>query len=188
MGANKSFMIVIFVVSAIFLFVIGCITANNGTGDNVKNRHAIIETSQGTIEIELYEDKAPNTTANFIKLAQSGFYDRLKFHRVIPKFMIQGGDPKGDGSGDAGYTIKDEISPTLNFTQPGVVAMANRGPNTGSSQFFITTDPTPWLQGNYAIFGKVLKGQDIVGNISNVPRDANDKPLQDVVMKKVTIV
>lgn len=188
MAVSKTFMITMFVVSAIFVFIIGCITATNAPGENVKNRHAIIETSQGTIEIELYEDKAPNTTANFIKLAQSGFYNGLKFHRVIPKFMIQTGDPKGDGTGDAGYTIKDEFSPRLNFSQPGMVAMANRGPDTGSSQFFITTVPTPWLEGKHAIFGKVLKGQDIVEEISDVQTNSANKPLQDVIMKKVTIV
>jgi len=151
------------------------------------NRHAIIETSMGTIEAELYEDKAPNTTANFIKLAEKGFYNNITFHRVIPNFMVQTGDPKGDGTGGPGYTIKDEFGPGLKFNQSGILAMANAGPNTGGSQFFITTVPTPWLDGKHAIFGQVIKGQDVVDKISMVQRDKNDKPLTPVLIKKIII-
>ena len=158
-----------------------------GEGKNMKNRHAIIETNIGVIETELFEDKAPITTANFIKLAQSGFYDELIFHRVIPDFMIQGGDPSGDGTGGPGYNIKDEFGPSLKHDTPGMLSMANAGPDTGGSQFFITTVPTPWLDGHHAIFGKVIKGQDVVDKISKVKRDANDKPVDDVVINKVTI-
>lgn len=155
--------------------------------ENPMNRHAIIETNKGTIELELFEDKAPITTKNFIDLAQKGFYDNVTFHRVIPDFMIQGGDPKGTGTGGPGYTIKDEFGPGLNFDKPYVLAMANAGPNTGGSQFFITVAPTPWLKGKHAIFGKVLKGTDVVDAIVNTPRGPSDKPLTAVVMQKVTI-
>ena len=151
------------------------------------NRHAIIETNHGTIEIELFEDKAPKTTANFISLAEKGFYDGLIFHRVIPNFMIQGGDPNGDGTGGPGYEIEDEFHPDLKHNSPGVLSMANAGPNTAGSQFFITVAATPWLNGKHAVFGKVVKGMDVVDKIVNVPTDDNDLPLQEVVMKKVTI-
>ena len=151
------------------------------------NRHAVIETSLGTIEIELFEDKAPITTANFIQLAESGFYNNIKIHRVIPDFMIQTGDPKGDGTGGPGYEIADEFHPMLKHDSAGILSMANSGPNTGGSQFFITVEPTPWLDGKHAIFGKVVKGQDVVEKISLVETDARDAPLAPVVMKQVTI-
>ena len=151
------------------------------------NRHAIIETNHGTIEVELFEDKAPLTTANFITLAGQGFYDGVLFHRAIPDFMIQGGDPKGDGTGGPGYSIKDEFHPALKHDRAGILSMANAGPNTGGSQFFITVAPTPWLDGRHAVFGKVVKGMDIVNEIVNAPTDGNDRPLDDVVMEKVTI-
>lgn len=154
---------------------------------NMGNRHAIIETSLGTIDIELFEDKSPKTTVNFISLAEKGFYDGLLIHRVIPDFMIQTGDPNGDGSGGPGYEIEDEFHPELKHDSPGILSMANRGPNTGGSQFFITVVPTPWLDGKHAIFGKVVKGMDIVDKIVNVPKDSGDKPLEDVKMIKVKI-
>ena len=150
------------------------------------NRHVTIETRLGTIEVELFEDKAPVTTANFIKLAQDGFYDGVIFHRVIPGFMIQGGDPTGTGTGGPGYAIKDEFHPDLKHAA-GVLSMANSGPNTGGSQFFITTVATPWLDGKHAVFGKVVKGMDIVHEIEGVPKGPGDKPIEDVVMKKVYI-
>lgn len=129
-----------------------------------KNRYAVIETAKGNIAIQLAEDKVPITTGNFIKLAQSGFYDGLKFHRVIRGFMIQGGDPKGDGTGGPGYTIQDEFHPTLKHEE-GVLSMANAGPNTGGSQFFITEAPQPHLDGKHAVFGKVVQGLDVVKKI-----------------------
>ena len=150
------------------------------------NRHAIIETNLGTIDIELFEDKAPITTANFIELAEKGFYNEVTFHRVIPGFMIQGGDPNGDGTGGPGYEITDEFHPALKHSSAGILSMANAGPNTGGSQFFITLDATPWLDNKHAVFGKVVKGQDIVNKIAQV-KTINDKPLTPVVMKKVTI-
>jgi cyclophilin family peptidyl-prolyl cis-trans isomerase len=123
-----------------------------------------IKTDKGDIVLELAEDDAPNTVANFISLAEKGFYDGLKFHRVIADFMVQGGDPKGNGTGGPGYTIADEFSPRLKHAR-GVISMANAGPNTGGSQFFITTVPTPWLDGKHAIFGKVTAGMDVVDKI-----------------------
>jgi cyclophilin family peptidyl-prolyl cis-trans isomerase len=151
------------------------------------NRHAIFDTSMGTFKAEIFEDKAPLTSANFIKLAEKGFYDGLIFHRVIPNFMVQTGDPKGNGTGGPGYEIKDEFGPGLRHNKPGMLSMANSGPDTAGSQFFITTVPTPWLDGKHAIFGKVIEGQDIVDKISNVDRSSNDKPLIQIKIKKLII-
>lgn len=161
---------------------------------NASNPHATITTSMGTIVLELYQDKTPLTVANFIKLAQSGFYDGVAFHRVIPGFMIQGGDPLSKnysdpaiGTGGPGYTIPDEIDSSLHNVK-GVISMANTGrPNTGSSQFFITTADDTFLDGGYTVFGRVISGQDVADAISQVPRDANDKPLTAVVISNVTI-
>ncbi len=151
------------------------------------NRHAIIETTLGTIEVELFEERAPITTGNFIKLIEKGFYDGVIFHRVIPDFMIQGGDPEGRGTGGPGYTIKDEFHKELRHDKPGILSMANAGPDTGGSQFFITAVPTPFLDNKHAVFGVVVDGMDVVNKIVNVKRDGMDKPLEDVVMKKVSI-
>ena len=123
-----------------------------------------LETTQGKIVLELAEDDAPNTVANFISLAEKGFYNGLSFHRVIPDFMIQGGCPQGTGTGGPGYVIADEFSPRLKHAR-GVISMANAGPNSGGSQFFITHVETPWLDGKHAIFGKVTQGMDVVGKI-----------------------
>jgi len=123
-----------------------------------------MRTDKGDIVLELAEDDAPNTVANFISLAEKGFYDGLVFHRVIPNFMIQGGCPKGDGTGGPGYVIADEFSPRLKHAR-GVISMANAGPNTGGSQFFITHVATPWLDGKHAVFGRVIKGMDVVDAI-----------------------
>lgn len=150
---------------------------------STQNRIAVIETSMGVIELELFEDKAPLTTKNFIELAEKGFYDGVIFHRVVNGFVIQGGDPTGTGMGDAGYMIPDEISPGLSHNSPGILSMANRGPNTGSSQFFITLAPAQHLDGKHAIFGKLIKGEEVLLAISTVAVDENDKPLQDITMK-----
>lgn len=152
-----------------------------------KNRIAKFKTNRGDFSIELFEDKAPNTTANFIKLAQEKFYDGLIFHRVIDGFMIQGGCPNKNGTGGPGYTIDDEFHPELRHDGPGVLSMANAGPNTGGSQFFITLDQTPWLDGHHAVFGKVVDGMDVVEHIGHVKTDFMDKPLHDVVIESVTI-
>ncbi len=151
------------------------------------NKKAIFDTNKGTFSIELFEDKAPVTTQNFIKLVQDGFFDGLIFHRVIKDFMIQGGCPEGSGRGGPGYTIKDEFHPDLKHECEGILSMANAGPNTGGSQFFITVAPTPWLDGHHAVFGKVVDGMDIVLNISKVATVRNDKPMEDVIINKITL-
>lgn len=151
-----------------------------------KNSVALFETSKGNFRVELFADKAPKTSQNFITLVNKGFYNGLIFHRVIDDFMIQGGDPKGNGTGGPGYTIPDEFHPDLKHTA-GVISMANAGPNTGGSQFFITLKPTPWLDNKHAVFGKVIEGMDVVQAIGKVKTGAQDKPLEDVVIKQITI-
>ena len=126
---------------------------------------ATIQTSKGNIELELTPDKTPVTVANFVNLAQHGFYNGVAFHRVIDNFMIQGGDPTGTGAGGPGYRFEDEFDPSLRHTGPGVLSMANAGPGTNGSQFFITHVATPWLDGKHSVFGKVSKGQDVVNSI-----------------------
>ena len=153
-----------------------------------KNSLAVFETSMGTFKVELFEDKAPRTAQNFISLVNKGFYNGLIFHRVIDGFMIQGGDPKGNGTGGPGYVIPDEFHKDLKHTGAGILSMANAGPNSGGSQFFITLDATPWLDGKHAIFGKVVEGLDVVKAIGKVKTGAQDRPQTDVVMKKITIV
>jgi len=126
---------------------------------------ATIDTTRGTIKLKLHADKAPNTVANFEKLAKQGFYNGLKFHRVIENFMVQTGCPKGTGTGDPGYKFADEFHPDLKHSGPGVLSMANSGPNTNGSQFFITHVATPWLDGKHSVFGQVIEGQDVVNAI-----------------------
>ena len=126
---------------------------------------ATIETPRGTIKLELFADKTPKTVANFEKLAKKGFYDGLTFHRVIADFMIQGGCPRGNGCGGPGYTFEDEFVPELRHDGPGTLSMANAGPNTNGSQFFITHVACPWLDGKHTVFGKVLEGQDVVNAV-----------------------
>ena len=152
------------------------------------NPHAVIETPKGRIVVELYADKAPKTVANFTTLAAAGFYNGLLFHRVIPGFMVQTGDPLGNGTGGPGYAFEDEFGPGLTHDRAGTLSMANAGPNTNGSQFFITLAPTPWLDGKHAIFGRVLEGQDVVEAIAAEPRSAQDRPLTDIPMTAVTIV
>jgi cyclophilin family peptidyl-prolyl cis-trans isomerase len=150
------------------------------------NTNATIETSKGTIELELYADDAPETVANFTKLAADGYYDGLIFHRVIPDFMIQGGCPEGTGTGGPGYKFKDEIN--QHRIVKGSLAMANAGPNTNGSQFFIVTaDETPWLDGKHTVFGVVTSGQNVVDAIQSVDRDGRDRPTEPVTMDKVTV-
>lgn len=151
------------------------------------NKIAEFNTNKGNFKIELFGDKAPITVGNFLKLVDDGFYNGLIFHRVIPDFMIQGGCPHGTGRGGPGYTIRDEFHPGLKHDSKGILSMANAGPNTGGSQFFITVAPTPWLDKKHAIFGKVIEGMDIVETISKVEKDRYDKPLNDVVIKSITI-
>ena len=150
---------------------------------------AIIEMENGgKMTLELHPEHAPETVANFVKLAGQGFYDGLIFHRVIEGFMIQGGDPTGTGMGGPGYKIKDEFGEGLKHDDEGILSMANAGPNTGGSQFFITLAPTPWLNGHHAIFGKVVEGMDVVRLIGVVPTDFRDSPREAVTMEKVEVV
>ena len=151
------------------------------------NKIAEFNTNKGNFEIELFGDKAPITVGNFLKLVDSGFYNGLIFHRVIPDFMIQGGCPHGTGRGGPGYTIRDEFHPELKHDSKGILSMANAGPNTGGSQFFITVAPTPWLDKKHAIFGKVIDGMDVVETISKVEKDRYDKPLNNVVINSITV-
>ena len=147
---------------------------------------AIIQTNHGPIHVELYPDDAPKTVNNFVKLANDGFYDSVIFHRVIPDFMIQGGDPTGTGSGGPGYTFEDEFND--HKVERGALAMANAGPNTNGSQFFIvTTEAAPWLDGKHTVFGRVTDGMDVVDKIAELPRDARDKPDDDVVIESVSV-
>ena len=148
---------------------------------------AKIKTNKGNIVIELFPASAPKTVNNFVFLANEGFYNGIIFHRVIPNFMIQGGDPTGTGTSGPGYNFEDEIDPKLGFAKPGILAMANSGPNTNGSQFFITTASTPHLNGNHTIFGKVLEGQDVADTISTVPAGRGNKPNQPVVIQGIGI-
>lgn len=159
-------------------------SGGQGTG---KNRVATFDTSLGVFKVQLFEDKAPLTTKNFIDLVNKQFYDGLIFHRVIDGFMIQGGDPSGNGTGGPGYTIKDEFNPDLKHDSAGILSMANAGPNTGGSQFFITLVPTPHLNQHHSVFGKVIEGLDVVQAIGKVKTDSRDKPLDNVVIKKITV-
>ncbi len=164
--------------------------------------YAVIYTSMGTIVCRLFESSAPKTVANFTglatgskawtdpatgKLTHRPLYSGTTFHRVIPGFMIQGGDPVGDGTGSPGYEFEDEIDSNRSFDHPGVLAMANSGPNTNGSQFFITVAPAPHLNGHYSLFGEVVSGQDVADAISQVPRDENDKPQTPVKILKIAI-
>jgi cyclophilin family peptidyl-prolyl cis-trans isomerase len=147
---------------------------------------ADIQTKHGPIELELFPDDAPKTVDNFVKLANDGFYDKVIFHRVIPDFMIQGGDPTGTGTGGPGYSFEDEIND--HKVERGALAMANAGPNTNGSQFFIvTTESAPWLDGKHTVFGRVTEGMDVVDTISEVERDSRDKPHEDVVIESVSL-
>ena len=147
---------------------------------------ATMQTNRGALELELYDEDAPETVANFVKLARDGFYDGVIFHRVIEDFMVQGGDPTGTGSGGPGYQFEDEFND--NKVERGALAMANAGPNTNGSQFFIVTaDACPWLDGKHTVFGKVTSGMDVVDTISAVETDARDKPNEDAIIERVEI-
>ncbi len=151
---------------------------------------AIIQTNMGTIELELFADKTPKTVENFVGLANKGYYNGVIFHRVIDNFMIQGGDPTGTGRGGQslwGGKFEDEFVPELKHNGAGILSMANAGPNTNGSQFFITLKETPWLDGRHTVFGKVIKGMEVVQAIGKVPTNQQDRPLKDVVMEKVMI-
>ena len=163
---------------------------------------ATFKTTEGTFKVKLYDDRAPKTVANFVGLAEGTkewtdpktrqkvtrpFYDGLIFHRVIDGFMIQGGCPTGNGMGDPGYRFADEFGPGLRHDRDGLLSMANAGPNTNGSQFFITVAATPWLDGKHTIFGRIIEGQDVAKKVSEVPRDAQDRPVKEIVVRSVTI-
>jgi peptidyl-prolyl cis-trans isomerase A (cyclophilin A) len=164
--------------------------------------YATLKTNMGDIVVQLHEDKAPKTVANFVGLASGTkewtdpktrekvkrpLYNGTVFHRVIPGFMIQGGDPLGNGTGGPGYRFDDEFNPDLKHSKPGILSMANAGPNTNGSQFFITLAATSWLDNKHSVFGEVVKGQNIVDAIANVARDFRDRPMKDVVLQEVVI-
>ncbi len=153
-----------------------------------ENRKVKFTTNKGVFVAEMYEDKAPLTTKNFIELVEKGVYDGIFFHRVIDGFMIQGGDPTGTGMGGPGYTIKDEFGEGLKHDDEGILSMANAGPHTGGSQFFITLAKTPWLNGHHAIFGKVVEGMNVVRVIGMSKTDFRDRPREEIVMEKVEVV
>ncbi len=154
---------------------------------NPKNPVVTIETELGTIKAEIFEDKAPITSANFIKLVKEGYYDGIIFHRIIKDFMVQTGDPQGTGMGGPGYTIKDEFHPRLKHVGAGILSMANAGPDTGGSQFFITLVPTGWLDNKHAVFGQVIEGLDVVMKLGSVETGMYDRPVKTVSMQKVTV-
>jgi peptidyl-prolyl cis-trans isomerase B (cyclophilin B) len=147
-----------------------------------------IETTMGEIHADLFAKEVPKTVENFTKLAKEGFYDGIIFHRVIPQFMIQTGDPTGTGMGGPGYKFADEFSPNLKHDKPGILSMANSGPNTNGSQFFITEVPTPWLDNRHSVFGVVTQGMDVVKKISAAPKNSSDKPTTEIKMTKVTVL
>jgi len=164
--------------------------------------YATIKTSMGDIVVLLFEEKAPKTVENFVALATGAkewtdpktgqrvkrpLYDGTIFHRVIPDFMIQGGDPLGNGTGGPGYRFEDEFHPDLKHSKAGILSMANAGPNTNGSQFFITLKATPWLDGKHSVFGRVIKGEEVVSAIAKVPRNPGDRPTKDVVIREVVI-
>ena len=154
--------------------------------------YAVFDTTEGPFKAKLFADKAPRTVENFVSLAEGTkmgkpFYDGTIFHRVIPDFMIQGGDPEGTGSGGPGYMFADEFHESLKHVKPGLLSMANRGPNTNGSQFFVTVAVTPWLDNKHTIFGEVIEGYDVVQKISLVPRGGRDRPVEDVKVRSVKI-
>jgi cyclophilin family peptidyl-prolyl cis-trans isomerase len=187
----------------VLLIALGFWTCNAQDTDKMKSKDvqtkkeskemtvAVIKTNMGNIEVELFPDKTPKTVENFVGLAEKGYYKGVIFHRVIDKFMIQGGDPTGTGRGGEsiwGKPFEDEIVKSLVFDKPGYLAMANAGPNTNGSQFFITVVPTSWLNGKHTIFGQVINGMDVVNAISKVQTSKPDnKPLKDVVIESVKI-
>jgi peptidyl-prolyl cis-trans isomerase A (cyclophilin A) len=167
-----------------------------------KEMIAVFETNKGTFKVKLFADKAPKTVDNFVGLAtgkkeftdpktgkkkKANFYDGLVFHRVIPNFMIQGGDPEGTGRGGPGFRFEDEIVADLKHSKPGILSMANAGPNTNGSQFFVTVAATPWLDGKHTVFGEVIEGIDVVYDISKAKTGPMDRPAEDIVIKKLTI-
>ncbi|MHC4592775.1 MAG: peptidylprolyl isomerase [Planctomycetota bacterium] len=171
------------------LLLLPVLLATAGCGETAKREAlARMETSMGTIVLLLHEEQTPNTVANFMHLASKGFYDGVIFHRVIADFMIQTGCPEGTGKGGPGWEIADEFVAELRHAGPGVLSMANRGPNTGGSQFFITLRETNWLDGRHAVFGRVVEGMDVVTAIGSVKTGANNRPLAPVTIERITLL
>jgi cyclophilin family peptidyl-prolyl cis-trans isomerase len=171
---------------ALGAFVLAGASAGRTEGEEIVKIK--IETTMGDIYADLYAKEAPKTVENFTTLAKKGFYDGILFHRVIPGFMVQTGDPTGTGMGGPGYQFADEFSPNLKHDKAGVLSMANAGPGTNGSQFFITEGPTPHLNNRHSVFGEVTQGLDVVKKIANAPRNSNDRPLTDIKMTKVTVL
>ena len=193
---------ILLVIVLVFGFGMCCNVFAEGEWKKAPGVYAEFYTTLGKFVCKLFPDVAPKTVANFVGLAEGtkectdptsgkkikkAFYEGIIFHRVIPNFMIQGGDPTGTGRGGPGYKFEDEFNAKLKFEKPGKLAMANAGPNTNGSQFFITTAATPWLDARHSIFGQVVEGQEIVDKISMTERNAQDRPLNDVIIKKIII-
>ncbi len=179
--------VTIFLILSIVFLASCSVNKNDDKGDNMETK-ILIETTMGNMKAKLYDDKVPATADNFKKLINKKFYDGTIFHRVISNFMIQGGDPTGTGRGGPGYMIKDEFHPQLKHTKKGLLSMANSGPNSGGSQFFITLVPTPWLDGKHAIFGEVVEGVDVLEKIGAVETGNEDRPLKEVKIIKISVV
>ena len=174
-------------IAVIQSFLLALIITTSVSAADDQELRAKFTTSEGAFEAKLFYKEAPMTVSNFVELARKGFYNGLIFHRVIPNFMIQGGDPKGNGSGGPGYSFADEFNPSLKHSKPGMLSMANSGPNTNGSQFFVTVKETPHLDNRHTIFGEVVSGYDVVKKISEV-KATNDKPNKDVKIEKLEIV
>src|SRR5687768_6871528 len=190
----------IFVLAALLIAVSNCFAAESA--DKKGPLYATLKTTMGDIVVQLFDDKAPKTVANFVGLAtgtrewidpktqekvKRPLYNGTIFHRVIPGFMIQGGDPLGNGTGGPGYRFEDEFHPELKHNKSGILSMANAGPNTNGSQFFITHKAKPWLDGKHSVFGEVVKGQNVLDAVANVGRDFRDKPMKEIVIQQVII-
>jgi len=178
--------VILFILYLIFLPNNNMDNTDNVAGLNTDNTIVVLQTNLGDITLEIYTGSMPITGNNFVKLVKSGFYDNVIFHRVIPNFMIQGGDPTGTGTGGPGYKIADEFTKN-NSNKKGTIAMANSGPNTGGSQFFINVFDNTFLDNKHPVFGKVISGYEIAESISNVERDGSDKPLDEVVIIKAFV-
>ncbi|MDR1656630.1 MAG: peptidylprolyl isomerase [Deltaproteobacteria bacterium] len=176
-----------FIFAAVLILSLGLTCSAKALSSAPPKKVAVFETTLGNFKAELYNDLAPKTAGNFVSLVEKKFYDGTIFHRVIEGFMIQGGDPEGSGRGGPGYEIEDEFGPGLVHNASGILSMANAGPNTGGSQFFITLAPTNWLDGKHAIFGKIIEGFDIVEGIGSVDTDRSDRPQVEVKILRLYI-
>lgn len=172
-----------FIITFLCVLLLSCAKPREKMQTNI-----LLETSLGNMTVQLFDDKAPITARNFKMLVEKKFYDGTIFHRVIKNFMAQGGDPTGTGTGGPGYLINDEFHPSLKHDRQGLFSMANAGPNTGGSQFFITLAPAPWLDRKHSIFGEVTQGLDVLEKIGSVDTDEHDRPIHDVVIKQMVII